>query len=175
VLVPLFVIASGITVLQVAVSPSSAAFGAPERSDLRLTLSQAFNSLGTLIGPYLGSTLVLREGLFDAARGSANAAALRAVSLRNIDPSFLLIAGLIGALALFIRVFRWPIEVAPPPAQAQDSASAAPRSRWALLGAGAIFLYVGAEVSVGSNLVNFLHQPDVLGVVQEPAGKLVSL
>lgn len=103
VLVALFVIAGGITVLQVAANPLAAGLGAPERSHLRLTLSQAFNSLGTVIGPFLGATLMLRGGMFDAAAAgnTANAAALRAVTLRSIDTSFFLIAGLIGALALF--------------------------------------------------------------------------
>jgi FHS family L-fucose permease-like MFS transporter len=179
VLVALFVIAGGITVLQVAANPLAAALGAPERSHLRLTLSQAFNSLGTVIGPYLGATLMLRGGLFassnGAAAGAVDAATLRSESLRNIDTSFLLIAGLIGALALFIWSFRRRLAIATPPAQAQDSVTGALRSRWAVLGAGAIFLYVGAEVSVGSNLINFLHQSDVLDLTQERAGKLVSL
>jgi MFS transporter, FHS family, L-fucose permease len=179
VLVALFVIAGGITVLQVAANPLAAALGAPERSHLRLTLSQAFNSLGTVIGPYLGATLMLRGGLFasssGAAAGTVDAATQRSESLRNIDTSFLLIAGLIGALALFIWSFRRRLDIATPPAQAQDSVTGALRSRWAVLGAGAIFLYVGAEVSVGSNLINFLHQSDVLDVTQERAGKLVSL
>ncbi|HWW79961.1 MAG TPA: sugar MFS transporter [Steroidobacteraceae bacterium] len=179
VLVALFVIAGGITVLQVAANPLAAALGAPERSHLRLTLSQAFNSLGTVIGPYLGATLMLRGGLFasssGAIAGAVDAATLRSESLRNIDTSFLLIAGLIAALALFIWSFRRRLAIATPPAQAQDSVTGALRSRWAVLGAGAIFLYVGAEVSVGSNLINFLHQSDVLAVTQERAGKLVSL
>jgi len=179
VLLALFVIAGGITVLQVAANPLAAALGAPERSHLRLTLSQAFNSLGTVIGPYLGATLMLRGGLFTtssgAIAGTVDAATLRSESLRNIDTSFLLIAGLIAALALFIWSFRRRLAIANPPAQAQDSVTGALRSRWAVLGAGAIFLYVGAEVSVGSNLINFLHQSDVLAVTQERAGKLVSV
>ena len=175
VLLALFVIASGITVLQVAANPLAAALGTPERSHLRLTLSQAFNSLGTVIGPYLGAALMLRGGVFDAADGKTSAAALRAVSLHNIDTSFLLIAAMIAALGLFIWAFRRRLAVAPPPAHAQDSVAAALRSPWAVLGAGAIFLYVGAEVSVGSNLINFLHQSDVLDATPERAGKLVSL
>jgi MFS transporter, FHS family, L-fucose permease len=175
VLLALFVIASGITVLQVAANPLAAALGPPERSHLRLTLSQAFNSLGTVIGPYLGATLMLRGGMFDMDGGKASAAIQRAVSLRNIDTSFLLIATVIGTLALFIWSFRQRFAVVPPPARAEDSVMAALRSPWSLLGAGAIFLYVGAEVSIGSNLINFLHQADVLDVTHEKAGKLVSL
>jgi MFS transporter, FHS family, L-fucose permease len=175
VLLALFVIASGITVLQVAANPLAAALGAPNRSHLRLVLSQAFNSLGTVIGPFLGSMLMLHGGMFDSAGGAASKEAMRAVSLRSIDTSFLLIAAMLGALTLFIWAFRRRFEDAPPPAHAQDSLLAALRSQWALLGAGAIFLYVGAEVSVGSNLINFLHQGDVLDATPERAGKLVSL
>jgi MFS transporter, FHS family, L-fucose permease len=181
VLLALFVIASGITVLQVAANPLAAALGPPDRSHFRLTLSQAFNSLGTVIAPYLGSMLMLRGGVFAADGGTANAAnaadaaAVRAVSLRNIDTSFLLIAGMIAVLVLFIWRSQRRLTVAPPPAQAQDSVFAALQSHWAVLGAGAIFLYVGAEVSIGSTLINFLHQPDVLGVSLERAGKLLSL
>ncbi|MDB6088122.1 MAG: glucose/galactose transporter [Gammaproteobacteria bacterium] len=175
VLVALFVIASGITVLQVAANPLAAALGPPERSHFRLTLSQAFNSLGTVIAPYLGSMLMLRGGVFAADSGAANAAAVRAVSLRNIDTSFLLIAGMIAVLALFIWRSQRRLTVAPPPAQTEDSLFAALRSNWAVLGEGAIILYVGAEVSIGSTLINFLHQPDVLGVSLERGGKLLSL
>ena len=61
VLLGLFVLASGITVLQVAANPLAAALGRPERSHFRLTFSQAFNSLGTFIGPYLGAALFLKD------------------------------------------------------------------------------------------------------------------
>jgi FHS family L-fucose permease-like MFS transporter len=95
--------------------------------------------------------------------------------LRSIDTSFLLIALLIAVLALFIRGFSARLGRMAPPGPAEDSLFSALKSRWALLGAAAIFLYVGAEVSIGSVLINFLHQPDVLGVSFEKAGKLLSL
>jgi FHS family L-fucose permease-like MFS transporter len=174
VLVALFVVASGITVLQVAANPLAAAMGPPERSHLRLTLSQAFNSLGTVIGPYLGARLMLHGGLFDKTAGAAQAAAQRAQSLRGIDTAFFVIATLIGVLCLFVWRFRSRFGMVPPPAQQQDSVIGALRSPWALFGAAAIFLYVGAEVSVGSNLINFLNQPDVLNVDKERAGELVA-
>src|SRR5215467_13945684 len=88
VLVALFVIASGVTVLQVAANPLVAALGPPERSHFRLTFSQAFNSLGTVIGPYLGSTLMLRGGLFSDGAGTTDTAqAMREASLRSVDKS----------------------------------------------------------------------------------------
>jgi FHS family L-fucose permease-like MFS transporter len=176
VLVALFVIASGITVLQVAANPLVAALGPPERSHYRLTFSQAFNSLGTVIGPYLGSALMLHGGLFSSGAGTdAATAAMRTASLRSVDTSFLLIAGLMILLLIFIwRSQRLLAETAPPAASEDDSVLTSLTSRWALLGAGAIFLYVGAEVSIGSNMQFLLQKPDMLGVSPEVGGKLTS-
>ena len=176
VLVALFVIASGITVLQVAANPLVAALGAPARSHFRLTLSQAFNSLGTVIGPYLGSRLMLRGGVFSAAGPGASSDEMRATSLRSIDSSFLLIAALMILLIIFIwRSQRLLATTAPPPASGRDSVLTAVGSRWALLGAAAIFLYVGAEVSIGSNMQFLLQRSDMLAVSTETAGKLTSV
>jgi FHS family L-fucose permease-like MFS transporter len=120
--------------------------------------------------------LMLRGGIFEKAGAAADAAANREVSLRSIDTSFLWIAGMIALLAVFIWRFSGRLNrAAPPPAPAHDSVLHALRSRWALLGAAAIFIYVGAEVSIGSTMINFLHQPDVLDVTLDRAGQLTSL
>jgi len=175
VLVALFVIGSGITVLQLAANPLAALLGTADRSHFRLTFSQAFNSLGTVIAPYLGSMLMLRGGVFES-KAAAVTAASREVSLRSIDTSFLWIAGMITLLAIFIWRFAPRLNSsAPPPAPAHASVLGAPQSRWALLGAVAIFLYVGAEVSIGSVMINFLHQPEVLDVNFATAGRFLSL
>jgi FHS family L-fucose permease-like MFS transporter len=175
VLVALFIIGSGITVLQLAANPLAAVLGAPERSHFRLTLSQAFNSLGTVIAPYLGSMLLLRGGVFNT-NGAAVDAASRAASLHNIDTGFLGIAAMIALLLVFIWRFSGRLSrAAPPAAPAHDSVLHALQSRWALLGAAALFLYVGAEVSIGGVMINFLHQPAVLNVSFEQAGKLLAL
>jgi MFS transporter, FHS family, L-fucose permease len=175
VLVSLFIIGSGITVLQLAANPLAAVLGPPQRSHFRLTFSQAFNSLGTVIAPYLGSMLLLRGGVFDT-NGAAVDAASRAVSLHNIDTGFLAMAAMLAVLSVFIWRFSGRLSrAAPAAAPAHDSILHALQSRWALLGAAAIFLYVGAEVSIGSVMINFLHQPDVLNVSFERAGKLLSL
>jgi len=170
VLVALFVIAAGITQLQVAANPLAAQLGSPERSHFRLTLSQTFNSLGTVIAPYLGSYLILRGGVF---AGAANAES-RSATLRNVDTQFLLIAGIIVLLALFIWWLRGLLHV---PSEAEDrnaSPFAAFSSRWALFGGLAIFLYVGAEVSIGSIMINYLHQPAIMNVSFDQAGRLLS-
>jgi MFS transporter, FHS family, L-fucose permease len=176
VLVALFIIASGITILQVAANPLAAELGPPAGAHFRLTFSQAFNSLGTTIAPFLIASLVLAGGLFAAVPGAVATAAQRAESLRHIDTAFFGIAVLIALLAFFIWRVRARLEAASPLlAQGEDdSIGRALRSRWALLGALAIFLYVGAEVSIGSYLTNFLNQPDVFDVPLEKAGRLVS-
>ena len=177
VLVALFIIAGGITVLQVAANPLAAALGPPARSHLRLVLSQAFNSLGTALAPYLMSSVVLVGGMFAAAEGTVATAAQRAESLRHIDQAFMAMAVFIALLALFIFLVRGRLGgVAPLHGSGEDASVArALRSRWALLGAAGIFLYVGAEVSIGSTMTNFLHQPDVFGVPLARAGQLVAV
>lgn len=176
VLVALFIIASGITILQVAANPLAAELGAPAGAHFRLTFSQAFNSLGTTIAPFLVASLVLAGGMFAAQAGVAATAAQRTESLGHIDTAFFGIAILIALLAFFIWRVRGRLEAAAPllAEGEDDSIGRALRSRWALLGALAIFLYVGAEVSIGSYLTNFLNQPDVFGVPLEKAGRLVS-
>lgn len=180
VLLGLFILASGITILQVAANPLAAALGSPERSHFRLTLSQAFNSLGTFIGPYLGALLFLKG--VEIEEGEQLNEAVRQAALIGIDAAFLWIAVLIGLLALFIWFARRLIAGAMP----QGGANVAHQSkgamlgevaasRWALLGGAAIFLYVGAEVAIGSFIVNYLMQDHVLNLPEQDAGKLISL
>jgi len=173
VLIALFVIASGITLLQVAANPLSAVLGPPARSHFRLVLSQAFNSLGTVVGPYLAAHTLLQGGLFG---GGEPTEAKIAESLGRIDIAYYFIAAVIVLLAAFLFSVRHRITSAAP---AIDSGAAgvgaAFGSKWALLGGLAIFLYVGAEVSIGSTMVNFLEQPNILGIAAVEAGQLVSL
>ena len=171
VLVALFVIAGGITQLQVAANPLAAQLGRPDRSHFRLTLSQTFNSLGTVIAPVIGSYIVLRGGVFS---GAATAIS-RGATLRNVDTQFLLIATVILLLAFFIWRFRRLLRVPQEADFAKASVFEVFTSRWALFGGLAIFLYVGAEVSIGSIMINFLHQPFIMNVSFEKAGRLLSL
>lgn len=172
VLVGLFVIASGITLLQVAANPLSASLGRPERSHFRLVLSQAFNSLGTVVAPYLAARTLLQGGLFD--EGPVTEAKI-AYSLGRIDVAYIFIAVVIGVLALFLYRVRHDIAAAAPPPEVGTRVASAFSSPWALAGALSIFLYVGAEVAIGSAMVNFLEQPDVLAISAVQAGSLVSL
>lgn len=174
VLFGLFVMGSGITALQVAANPLSAAMGDPERSHFRLVFSQAFNSLGTVIGPYLGARIMLQGSAHSGSDATVDAAA-RTEALGHIHTAFLVIAGLMGLLILFIWASRRRIEAAAPAPTLSASPWGALRSRWALFGALAIFLYVGAEVSIGSLLALFLSEPRVFGLPIRDAAELVSL
>ena len=175
-LVALFVIASGITILQVVANPLAAALGPPERSHFRLTFSQTFNSFGTWLAPQLVSRHHPRgRHLRGHPWRAKSRAELRDESFRRIDTVFFAIAGALVLLAMFIFVFRKLLDVAKPVDEGQrPSVATALKSRWAVFGACAIFLYVGAEVSIGSAMTNFLHEPDMLNIPLEEAGKMVS-
>jgi len=170
VLVALFVIAGGITQLQVAANPLAALLGPPKGSHFRLTLSQTFNSLGTVIAPIIGSYLILRGGVFEGAISAAS----RDVTLRNVDTQFITIAVILVVLGLFLWRLRRLLHVPHEMDDANASPFAAFASRWALFGGLAIFLYVGAEVSIGSIMINFLHAPAIMNVSFAEAGRLLS-
>lgn len=167
----LFVLASGITLLQVAANPYVAVLGAPETASSRLNLTQAFNSLGTTLAPLVGGALILGGAATAGARGSAAAAAADA---RSVQGPYVALAATLGVLALVFARLRLP-------RLGGDSDAGGASLRRALgvrhlvLGAGAIFLYVGAEVAIGSFLVNFLGLPRVAGLAEQQAARYVSL
>ena len=111
VLVALFVIASGITLLQVAANPLAALLGQPEGSHFRLTLSQAVNSFGTMLAPIVASYLILRGGVFAGAGAVTNVAA-REITLRHVDVQFLMIAVIIALFTAFLWRVRRRVDVA---------------------------------------------------------------
>ena len=138
VLLALFVIASGVTLLQVAANPLVAELGTRKGSHMRLNLSQAFNSLGTTIGPWLGSHVLLTGGVFAA--GAVVTAATRSQSLRSIDMAFLGMGAFFALIAVFIFTARKKINAAAPVATEAVSPLKALSSPWAVFGALAIFL-----------------------------------
>ena len=175
VLIALFVIASGVTLLQVAANPLVAELGSQKTSHFRLVFSQAFNSLGATVGPWLGSHVLLTGGVFAA--GAVVTVATRGQSLRSIDLAFLVMGGFFALVAAFIFSARKQINAAAPEADTGGGASfvAAFKSPWALFGAAAIFFYVGSEVAIGSVMTNFLNSESVLNIPLEQAGKMVGL
>ncbi|HEY8877148.1 MAG TPA: sugar MFS transporter [Roseateles sp.] len=135
-----FVLAAGITVLQVAANPYVAALGDPRTASSRLTLTQAFNSLGTAVAPALG-VLILPAGSSGSVQGPYLALALALLALA-------------GFFAL-ARLPRIADEATPTRGSALAVARAHPHLLWGIV---AIFLYVGAEVSIGSLLINFMQE-----------------
>ena len=160
----LFLLAAGVTLLQVAANPYVAALGRPETASSRLTLTQAFNSLGTTAAPWFGSALIL------AGAGAAAGA-------ESVRMPYLGLGAVLVALALLTA--WWPMPGAGPvPAAAAPDSVPAPspwRHRPLRLGAVAIFLYVGAEVGIGSFLVNYIHQLGVGGATLAQSARYVSL
>ncbi|MEP9360261.1 MFS transporter [Sphingomonas sp. KR3-1] len=161
VLLGLFVLASGITVLQVAANPLAAALGTPKGSHFRLVLSQTFNSFGTFLGPLLGAHLFLKG--VEVKAGTVITPEIRAEALHGIDSAYFWLCGLIAALAVFFFLSRRVVtEAAPAPASTAGLLSAF-SSKWALFGGLAIFLYVGAEVSIGTQMALFLNSNAIWG------------
>ncbi len=164
----LFILASGFTMLQVAVNPYAAALGKPETASSRLTLTQAFNSLGTTIAPSVGGLFILSTSALSAnalaAMSSTERESYRLAEAASVQMPYLTVAAVLMALALAIHSLKLPtlatVENAggngnyghPTLAKGLLHAFAVRRVRLAALG---IFAYVGAEVAIGSFLIFF--------------------
>jgi len=176
-LVALFILAGGITILQVASNPLITTLGDPAGASSRLTFAQAFNSLGTTIWPYVGAQLILHTV---AAADPTKLSPSEFPSLRIAEAAVVghIYAGIAAVLALVAIIFWTRRAVLPVVRQADagflDSLSLLKQSRISL-GALALFVYVGAEVSIGSVMVNYLEQPDTLGLSAQAAGERLSL
>jgi MFS transporter, FHS family, L-fucose permease len=180
-LAALIVLAAGITALQVSANPYVAVLGPARTASSRLNLTQAFNSLGTTVAPYLGSLFILSAApkTMDEIR-QMPAAALQAYRLHEASSVKLPYLGLGFALVLLgivIAAFKLP----PIPHAVHhkgDPLLGAKSSVWQyrhlVLGAVAIFVYVGGEVSIGSFLVNYFNQPDIGNLAPKIAATFVS-
>lgn len=174
-LLALFVLGAGITVVQVVANPLISLLGSPQTAHSRLTFAQAFNSLGTTIFPRVGSTLILGSLATISAATLSGAAldAYREESSRAIVHTYLGLAAALVVIAGVVWTRRNRLR------EEQDRAGSIlhaltllARPRFAL-GALCIFLYVGAEVAIGSNLVVYLSQPTVWNVAHQTAGNYV--
>jgi FHS family L-fucose permease-like MFS transporter len=146
----LFVLGLGFTLLQIAANPFMAIIGSPEGASSRLNLAQAFNSLGTTLAPIIGGTLI-----FSVFKGDE--------AVRWPYAAFTV---LLLVLAVWVRATALP---EPPPASGtRSNALQHPQLRWGML---AIFCYVGAEVSIGSLLINFIKLPSIMDM-KETYGKI---
>ena len=164
-LTALFVLASGITLLQVAANPYVAVLGKPETASSRLNLTQAFNSLGTTVAPYFGGVLILSSVAGLSAREEAAMVQMPYVGL----------AIALAVLAVVIWKSNLPVIASVEDHHAKaGKLTDALKYRHLVLGAVGIFVYVGAEVSIGSFLVNFLGQPEIAGLPEATAAGFVS-
>ena len=172
ILAALFVLAGGFTALQVAANPLAAELGSPHRSHFRLNFAQAFNSLGVVIGVHFGSLVMLGDPALRGGSSAAGSLSKRGELLGAVDRAFLIMAALLAALLVFFVFLRGFLSRTAPNHRRDVHAGMfeALRSPWAMFGAAAIGLYVGAEVSIGSIMINFLNQRQVLGLPFDDAG-----
>jgi FHS family L-fucose permease-like MFS transporter len=181
----LFVLASGITLLQVSANPYVAILGKPETASSRLTLTQAFNSLGTTVAPLFGSLLILSMAVKTAeelaALGPAELTAYQLAEAASVQTPYLGLAATLFVIAAFFAIVKLPeIEASSGDAKSASGESydtqhpSAWKYRHLVLGAVAIFVYVGGEVAIGSFLVNFMGEPYIAGLPAAEAGNYLS-
>jgi MFS transporter, FHS family, L-fucose permease len=174
-LAALFVLAAGITIVQVVANPLISMLGPAATAHSRLTFAQAFNSLGTTIFPYVGSILILGSlANVDPARLSGPLlAAFRTQETHVVVRTYLALAAVLVLVAALVWAHRNRLVET----TVYDTTIRHPfellRQRRFGFGALCIFLYVGAEVAIGSLIVNYLMQTNVLGMSPEEAGKHV--
>ena len=176
----LFVLATGITVLQVAANPYVSLLGPERTSSSRLTLAQALNSLGTALALWFGGKLILSAVVKSpsdiAHMASADQLAYQAQQAHAVQGPYIGLAVVLFLLAVFVWLFRLPAL-----REATDQADVGHhtyadvlRHPHVLFGVLGIFFYVGAEVSIGSAMVNYLAMPDIGHISEQQAAYYTS-
>lgn len=146
----LFILASGVTLLQVAGNPYVTLLAKPGKESATLTLVQAFNALGTTIAPQIGAFLILAD---------ATQTVSKAEQISSVQIPYLGLAGLLIILAVFVKMIRLPDArkiAAEESAHNHDGKTSVWQYKHLVFGTAGIFCYVGAEVSIGSLMVNVL-------------------
>jgi len=165
-LMALFILASGITVLQVSANPYVSILGDPKTASSRLTMTQAFNSLGTTIAPFFGAYLILDQ-VVESMSVTQQA--------ESVQLPYVLLASLLLILAAIFSYIKLPIvEHNEESTDAKQLNGSAWQYRHLILGAIGIFVYVGAEVSIGSFLVSFFNDPNIAGLEESQAAKYIA-
>ena len=177
-LVMLFVIASGITLLQVAANPYVAVIGPPETSSSRLNLVQAMNSAGTMLAPLFGAYLILgrsKGGTSEA--GVVLTQAEKLADAQSVILPYALVAAVLVVLAIVIARFPLPAMGAATRRLAREERKHLSlwRHRNLVFGIPAIFIYLIAEIGVANLFVNFVSQPDIANLTHEAAGRYLTL
>ena len=160
-LLALFILASGITLLQVSANPYVSMLGKPSTASSRLTMTQAFNSLGTTIAPFFGAMLILNEAA-DAisVQGSADA----------VQMPYVLLAAMLLILAAIFALLKLPNMSVTNESESEKSRVNGSAWQYRHL----VLVYVGAEVSIGSFLVSFFAQPEIAGLAESQAAKYIA-
>ncbi|MGV2871945.1 sugar MFS transporter [Colwellia sp. E150_009] len=166
-LMALFILASGITLLQVSANPYVSILGEAKTASSRLTMTQAFNSLGTTIAPFFGAFLILNH----AAESMSVQASAEAVQL-----PYIYLAAMLVVLAVIFARLKLP-NIEETDIHHNDNKINL-GSAWGyshlVLGAIGIFVYVGAEVSIGSFIVSFFAEPSIAGLAESEAAKYIA-
>ncbi|MBW8911572.1 MAG: sugar MFS transporter, partial [Sphingomonas sp.] len=178
ILIALFIIASGITLLQVAANPYVTVIGPPETGPARLNLVQAFNSLGTMLAPLFAGYLILgRSKSGTATAGIQLTQAERYADAQSVILPYLIVATVLIVIAFVIARFHLP-------AIGQSSQRASKEDRAALslwshrnlvFGVPAIFIYLIAEIGVANLFISFVSQPDIANITHETASRYLAL
>src|SRR6202167_2478330 len=175
----LIVLAAGITCLQVAANPYVTVLGKPQTASSRLNLTQAFNSLGTFLAPFFGGLLILSAEPKTMEEIHALApAALQAYRLQEaatVKTPYVGLGVALVVLAIAIGSFKLPKIPQAQHKVGEEVNDSIWRHPNLIFGAIGIFVYVGAEVSIGSFLVNYFSQPEIGGLADQVAASFVAL
>ncbi|CAH9053185.1 glucose/galactose MFS transporter [Pseudoalteromonas sp. S3260] len=166
-LLALFVLASGITILQVSANPYVSVLGPAKTASSRLTMTQAFNSLGTTVAPLFGSWLILSE--------------ISQATAEQVKFPYLMLSASLLTLAVIFAFLKLPKLGKAIDSEAENQGDtefvdlgSVWKYRHLILGAIGIFVYVGAEVAIGSFLVGFLTLDHIAGLPEQQAAHYIS-
>lgn len=178
----LFILASGFAFLQVSANPYVTALGKPETASSRLNLTQAFDALGTTVAPYFGSLVILSFAVLPAARlnkmTSNQLSLYKLAEAQSVQIPYVGLAIVLFIIAGIFAVLKLPDIKTGQSSPTGQSYESLHKSAWGYrhlyLGAICIFVYVGAEASIGSFLVNYFGSHSILSMPAAEAGKFVA-
>ncbi len=166
-----FTLAGGMTLLQVSINPFITELGSPETAAKRLTLAQAFNSLGTTIAPAIGAMFILRDRVIEQSTidlmNEAEKLAYYDLEAAAVNAPFMVLAAILVGLGMIFIWFKMPSIIPPRSIGSYAQALKNKRLKMGMLG---IFCYVGAEVSLGSYLVNYFISLDAANLIIQSEG-----
>lgn len=158
-LAALFILAAGVTFLQICSNPYAAIIGSPETASSRLNLAQGFNSLGTTIGPIVG-TILIYQVFSDGEQ-----------TIESVSMTYVLYGFVFLAMAVLVRLAKMPSFINN---ETIEKGFSVLKERHLVLGILAIFFYVGSEVSIGTWIVEFLKSNEVAGLPESEASYFLS-